>query len=63
MDRIIIIACNQRNVYNTLSSEQNPEECDATDDDSSNAARLIIFFFTIFHFFGLIFVAYGKRFE
>ncbi|MEI9946687.1 MAG: hypothetical protein WDN26_21000 [Chitinophagaceae bacterium] len=25
-----------------LNSEQNPEECDATDDHSSNAARLII---------------------
>jgi hypothetical protein len=24
-----------------LNSEQNPEECDATDDDSSNTARLI----------------------
>ena len=36
------------------------EVCDATDDDSSNAACPIIFFFTIFHFFGLIFAAYGK---
>jgi len=25
------------------NNEQNPEECDATDDDSSNTARYIIF--------------------
>ena len=46
-----------------LSSEQNTEECDATTADSSNEARYSIFFLAIFHFFGLIFAAYGKRFE
>jgi hypothetical protein len=29
-----------------LSSEQNPEECDATDDDSSTTAGYIKFLFT-----------------
>ncbi len=28
-----------------LSSEQNPEECDARDDDSSNTAGKIIIFY------------------